>query len=67
MLAARETMKAPFLNLNCKTQKHKDINLLLAVIDTILLQEKNLTEEIESLQSEIKKIAEEPIKKFIHE
>ena len=41
------------LNLNCKTQKHKDVYILLAAIDTILLQEKELSEEIESLQTEI--------------
>ena len=60
-------MNAPFINLHCETQRNKDVNILLAVIDTILLQEKELLEAIESLKTEIEKIAEEPIRNFIKE
>ena len=64
---AKEKKVAPFLNLECKTQKHKDINVLLAVIDTILFQETYLNESIDSLKKKIAKIAEEPIRNFIKE
>lgn len=62
---AKEKKVAPFLNLNCKTQKNKDINVLLAVIDTVLFQETYLNESIDILKTKIDEIAEEPIRNFI--
>ena len=64
---AKEKKVAPFLNLNCKTQKNKDINVLLAVIDTILYQETYLYDLTDSLKKTIGGIAEEPIRNFIKE
>ena len=64
---AKEKKVAPFLNLNCKTQKNKDINVLLAVIDTVLFQETYLNESIDILKTKIDEIAEEPIRNFIKE
>ena len=62
---AKEKKLAPFLNLNCNTQKHKDIKVLLAVIDTVLFQETYLNESYDSLKTKIDGIAEEPIRNFI--
>lgn len=64
---AKEKKLAPFLNLNCNTQKYKDIKVLLAVIDTVLFQETYLNESFDSLKTKIDGIAEEPIRNFIKE
>ena len=59
-------MKIPIIDLNCKTHKHKDINILLVVIETILLQETKLLTLMESLDEEVEKIPEGPIKNFVN-
>ena len=61
----QEQLDTPVLNLKFCTSKSKDINILLAVISTLLFQESKLLSMKAELAQEAEKITQPQIKNYI--